>query len=60
MVVDHIEPLQGKEVCGLHLPWNLQYITPQQNSAKGNRRMVVEGAIQAWPLLTSPVEALAA
>jgi hypothetical protein len=36
--VDHIEPLLGKDVSGLHVEYNMRVITRTENRRKSNRR----------------------
>lgn len=49
--VDHIVPLRGTNVSGLHVPWNLQYLTPEANMAKGtnfDEALGIDYSAPAW------------
>ena len=36
LTVDHIIPITSPIMCGLHVSWNMQYLTRSANSKKGN------------------------
>lgn len=44
--VDHIVPLINNQVSGLHVPWNLQIITKEQNLKKSNK--LIEDIVLSW------------
>jgi hypothetical protein len=42
-VVDHIIPLQGENISGLHCPQNLQIISAKENNQKQNKFPYIKG-----------------
>lgn len=45
MVVDHVVPLKGKNISGLHIASNLQYLAPGDNTKKSNKYDVLSAGL---------------
>lgn len=47
--IDHLIPINGKNVCGLHVPWNLRAVPKWINRLKRNLNLAGTGMLESDP-----------